>query len=138
VLKPYHGVYIFMNDGKYNFTQKYFFPLDGCYKAMARDIDGDGDLDIATIAFFADFQKQPEEGFVYLENEGDLKFKPYSLPQAQVGRWLTMDVGDIDGDGKQSILLGNFSIAPGNSRSRTNWKEGPAYLVLKNVNTRGK
>ncbi len=138
VLKPYHGVYIFINDGKYNFTQKYFFPINGCYKAIARDFDGDGDLDIATISFFADFENQPEEGFVYLENQGNLTFKPYSLPQAKVGRWLTMDVGDIDGDGKQSILLGNFSSAPTNRKSKINFKEGPPYLVLKNVNTRSK
>ena len=138
VLKPYHGVYIFLNDGKYNFTQKYFFPINGCYKAMARDFDGDGDLDIATIAFFADYEKHPEEGFVYLENEGNFQFKPYSLPQAEVGRWLTMDVGDIDGDGKQSILLGNFSVAPRNTKSNIDWKQGPSFLVLKNIKTTGK
>jgi len=136
VLKPYHGVYIFLNDGKYNFTQKYFFPINGCYKAIARDFDGDGDLDIATIAFFADYEKQPEEGFVYLENKGDFQFKPFSLPQAQVGRWLTMDVGDMDGDGKQSILLGNFSVAPRNKKSKINWTQGPSFLVLKNINSR--
>ncbi len=53
-----------------SFNQKYFFPINGCYKAMARDFDGDGDLDIATISFFADYEHQPEEGFVYLENKG--------------------------------------------------------------------
>ncbi len=135
VLKPYHGVYIFLNDGKYNFTQKYFYPINGCYKAMARDFDGDGDLDIATIAFFADYEKQPEEGFVYLENEGDFQFKPFSLPQANVGRWLTMDAGDVDGNGKQSILLGNFSVAPRNKKSKINWQQGPSFLVLKNIKT---
>lgn len=51
VLKPYHGLYIFLNDGHWNFSQKYFFPINGCYKAMARDFDGDGDLDIAAISF---------------------------------------------------------------------------------------
>jgi hypothetical protein len=55
VLKPYHGVYIFMNDGQNHFTQKYFFPINGCYKAMARDFDSDGDLDLAVISFFADY-----------------------------------------------------------------------------------
>ena len=34
VLKPYHGVYIFLNDGKNNFTQKYFYHIDGCYKQL--------------------------------------------------------------------------------------------------------
>src|SRR5204863_935487 len=46
VLKPYHGVYIYMNDGRNNFTKKYLFHINGCFKAMARDFDGDGDLDI--------------------------------------------------------------------------------------------
>jgi len=133
VLKPYHGVYIFLNDGNYNFREKYFFPVNGCYKAMAGDFDGDGDLDIATIAFFADYEKQPEEGFVYLENEGDFQFNAYSFPQTEVGRWLTMDVGDIDENGNQSILLGNFSIESPNSKSKINWGIGPSFLVLKNI-----
>ncbi len=27
VLKPYHGIRIFLNDGTYNFSEKYFFPF---------------------------------------------------------------------------------------------------------------
>src|SRR4029077_15370304 len=72
VLKPYHGVYIFMNDGNNNFKQKYFFPMYGCFKAIARDFDKDGDLDIAAISFFADYNNHPEESFVYLENKGGM------------------------------------------------------------------
>ena len=68
ILKPYHGVYIFLNDGKNNFKQKYFYPINGCYKAIVRDFDNDGDLDIATISYFPDFENQPEEGFIYFEN----------------------------------------------------------------------
>ena len=67
VLKNYHGVYIYLNDGKNNFTQKYFFPIHGCYKAIARDFDKDGDLDIAAISYFPDLKNQPQESFVYLE-----------------------------------------------------------------------
>jgi hypothetical protein len=133
ILKPYHGVYIFMNNGKNNFSQKYFFPIDGCYKAMARDFDGDGDLDIASISFFPDFVHQPEESFVYLENQGDLRFKPYSFPEAAGGRWISMDVGDMDGDGKPDILLGNFSIAPAFIHEHADWKTLPPFLILKNT-----
>lgn len=46
VLKPYHGVYIFINDGKNNFKQAFFFSINGCYKAIPRDFDGDGKPDI--------------------------------------------------------------------------------------------
>lgn len=133
ILKPYHGVYIFLNDGKYNFKESYFFHINGCYKAIARDFDRDGDLDIATISYFADYKMHPEEGFVYLENTGDLKFSPHSLPQTQSGRWLTMDAGDLDGDGKTDIVLGNFIRAPTMIKSNVDWKKGPPFLLLKNI-----
>jgi len=135
ILKPYHGVYIYLNDKTNHFKQKYFFPINGCYKAMARDFDGDGDLDIAAISFFADYAKQPEEGFVYLKNTGNFNFLPYTIPQTTQGRWLTMDAGDIDGDGKTDLILGNFSIGPGMKNSKVDWKKAPQFILLKNTIT---
>lgn len=136
VLKPFHGVYIYMNDGSNHFSEKYFFPINGCYKAMARDFDNDGDLDLATIAYFPDYQRQPEEGFVYLENKGNLDFYPYSLPAAEKGRWLTMDAGDYDNDGWIDLMLGNFSVAPSFIKSAIDWKKAPSFLILKNTGKR--
>lgn len=133
VLKPYHGVYIYLNDGSNNFTQKYFFPINGCFKAIARDYDNDGDMDIAAISFFADYANQPEEGFIYLDNKGNFDFDPHTLPEIKLGRWLTMDAGDLDGDGRIDILLGNFSIRPTIIPSKIDWQKGPSFLVLKNI-----
>ena len=133
IFKPYHGVYIFLNDKANQFTQKYFFPINGCYKAMARDYDGDGDLDIAAISFFADYEHQPEEGFVYLKNEGNFNFSPYSVPEAQSGRWLTMDVGDLDGDGKIDIVLGNFAIGQSVVKPKGDPAQAPPFIILKNT-----
>ncbi|MES1216091.1 MAG: VCBS repeat-containing protein [Bacteroidota bacterium] len=133
VLKPYHGVYIFLNDGSNQFTQKYFFPIHGCFKALARDYDNDGDLDIAAISFFADYVNQPEEGFVFLKNNGNFDFEPYSFPQSESGRWLTMDADDLDGDGKTDIVLGNFSVRLFTKRPSIDWKQGPPFIVLKNI-----
>lgn len=132
VLKPYHGVYVFLNDGANRFTQHFFFPINGCYKALARDYDNDGDLDIAAISFFADYEKQPQESFVYLDNRQG-KFFPLSFPEATTGRWLTMDAGDFDNDGQTDLVLGNFSKAPAILRSKTDWSQGPAFILLKNT-----
>jgi hypothetical protein len=133
VLKPYHGVYIFLNDGKNNFQEKFFFPINGCYKAIARDFDADGDLDIATISFFADYARQPEEGFVYMENKGNFHFRPYTFPENKQGRWLTMDAGDFNGDGWIDLVLGNFSIGPKMMQSETDWKKGPSFILLQHL-----
>ena len=135
ILKPYHGVYIYLNNGKNIFKEKYFFPINGCFKAIPRDFDRDGDLDIASIAFFADYANRPSEGFVYLENKGDFRFEPYTIGEAVLGRWLTMDVGDIDEDGRIDILLGNFSIRPSVVRSSVDWSKGPPFIILKNISS---
>jgi len=110
--KNYHGVRIYLNDGHNHFFEKWFFPLNGAYKAVARDFDGDGDLDIAAISFFPDYRKSPEESFVYLENKGNWQFEASSFPECTAGRWITMDAGDLDGDGDIDIVLGSLVLGP--------------------------
>lgn len=108
VLKYYHGVYGYVNDGKNNFKQLFFYPIHGCFKALARDFDHDGDLDIATIANFPDYKNQPQEGFVFLKNKGNYVFEASSISNVNAGQWLVMDAADLDGDGDNDIVLGNF------------------------------
>jgi len=109
ILKPYHGLYIFINEGNWQFKQRYFYPINGCTKAIAADFDGDGDLDIATCAFFADMKDNPAESFIYFEQDGQLYFKPHAIPVSKYGRWMSMDVTDYNNDGKPDIVLGNYS-----------------------------
>ena len=132
ILKPYHGVYIFLNKVDKGFQQSFFYPIHGCYKAIARDFDKDGDLDLATIAYYADFATQPEEGFVYLENRGDLQFNASTSVKLKSGRWITMDAGDIDGDGWCDIVLGNFVQTSKLASPAVKWADGPPIIILKN------
>jgi hypothetical protein len=136
--KKYHGVRIYLNDGEWNFKESWFYPLNGAFKAVAADFDGDGDLDIAAISYFPDYDKSPEESFVFLENvgtKGKLEFKAHTFPDCARGRWLTMDVGDLDGDGDLDIVLGGaYKVpfrAPEQLKDRWN-NEGPSILILRN------
>lgn len=137
ILKNYHGIYIFLNDGKSNFKQAYFYQMNGAYKAIIRDYDKDGDLDIAAISFFPDYIRYPEESFIYLENKGHLKFDDYSFPEASKGRWVVMDAGDMDSDGDTDIVLGSFVyfIAAGDTTGLgKKWlSTGPSVIVLENT-----
>lgn len=137
--KAYHGVRIFQKNKDGDLEEVYFFPQYGATKALARDFDLDGDLDIAAMAFFPNYPTAPQEGFVYLENtssEGKFAFKPATLPNAHYGHWLVQDSGDIDSDGDDDILLGSFIGVREMTahRYQQDWeRQKNQVLVLKNT-----
>jgi hypothetical protein len=107
VLKNYHGVRIFTNEDKNQFKETYFYPIYGASQVVARDFDHDGDIDLATIAFFQD-ESKPNESFIFFENKGNNIFSPSTFANTTQGKWLVMDVADMDDDGREDIVLGSF------------------------------
>ena len=106
VLKPYHGVYVFLNDGQNHFHQQFFYAMHGCYKVIAKDFRNTGRIDLAAIAYFTDAQKP--EAFVFLQNNGNGNYTAFNPPaEINFESILTMDSGDFNGDGKQDIFIGN-------------------------------
>ena len=136
ILKPYHGIRIYLGDGQGQFQEEQFIPLHGASKAAAADFDGDGDMDLASIAFFPDYRNAPHESFVLFENTGRLQFEASTFTQSYRGRWLTMSVADIDQDSDMDILLGsNIGFEPQGDPGGLfdRWQEeAPSFLLLEN------
>jgi hypothetical protein len=130
ILKPYHGVHVFLNNGTNEFKESWFYPMHGASQARVSDFDKDGDLDIGAISFFPDFKKHPEQGFIYFENTPQ-GFKPQITTLADKGRWITMEAFDYDGDGDTDILLGSLTfpnLVP--QDLITKWRENKVSILL--------
>jgi hypothetical protein len=135
VLKPWHGVYVFINAGDNTFKKTLFLHLNGAYNAVAHDFDGDGDVDIAAISFFPDWVHTPEESFVYFENNKE-SYTRKTFPEVNKGRWIVMDAADYDSDGDIDLILGSlaFEVIPKLGFVDQWLKDGIPFLVLENKN----
>lgn len=135
--KNYHGVRIYLNRGGLRFEEAYFYPMYGAFGVRAADFDDDGDLDIAAISFYPDYSVEPQETFVYLENTGGMTFNAHTAPELVNGRWMTMDIGDLDGDSDIDIVLGGAYIPTGMFAHmdiyRAMAQSAPSVLVLSNT-----
>lgn len=136
-LKNFHGIRIYLNRGELRFEEAYFYPMYGAFGARSADFDNDGDLDIAAISFYPDFGTDRRESFALLQNDGDMAFSAYTSPELLKGRWMTMGVGDVDGDADIDIVLGGANIPTGMFAYMDTYRAlaetAPSILVLKNT-----
>lgn len=133
IIKPYHGVYIFEQQENFQFAQAKFLALPGAYGAIPGDFDLDGDVDLAAISFFPDYDSDAPIAFCLFERQEE-NFTLKRVNTKSQGRWLTMDAGDLDKDGDMDLILGSLTFeAPGHDSLVPQWvKNGLPFLRLEN------
>ena len=134
VNKAAHGVYVFRQEASLVYRQTAFYPLPGAYAVRMFDADGDGDQDLACAAFFPDWQKTPDLGFVWMEKTNRGMRYHYFPKLHTLGRWMVMDAGDADGDGDTDLMLGAFTMETSPSIGLAEqWADhGHPFILLRN------
>lgn len=130
ILKNYHGVRIFENDGKGKFTEGWFYPIHGASGLEVGDFDQDGTLDLFVIAFFPDRNESPKQGLIYFQQNKKKEFEPFILENTPNFNWLTLTQGDLDGDGDQDVVVGTFSFEDLYQAPTSTWRP---FVILRNT-----
>lgn len=112
LVKPYHGVHWLENTGTFPFVAHTLTPLPGVHRALAGDLDNDGDLDIAAVAFVpqglrANGVDRELDAVIWLEQVRPGEFRRHAI---ETGGCLhaAFELADLDGDGDVDIVMGSF------------------------------
>ncbi len=113
LLKPYHGVAWLENRGEGLLERHAIGPLYGAHRALAGDLDGDGDLDIVATSFlgepYYDAMRRGvrADAVVLFEQVAPGEFTRHVL-ERETCDYPSFALADIDGDGDLDIVAGRF------------------------------
>jgi hypothetical protein len=113
-LKPYHSIQWLENMGSFPWLPHPLANVPGCHRALAGDLDGDGDLDIVAVALLrgeilARFGRERFDAVCWLEQTGPGRFRRRTLERSTCDH-LALAMADFDADGDLDMAMGNFHI----------------------------
>lgn len=132
-LKPFHSIRWLENRGAFPFADRELTRMPGVARALATDLDGDGDLDIVACAFLPESIARHLPGrqydtLLWLEQTRKGDFARHLLDHSETGH-LALAVGDFDRDGSTDLALGNYGRRRNESTPwLTIWRTRPTKI----------
>jgi len=127
-LKPFHGVSWLENTGTERFVRHELANLPGVHRAVAGDLDGDGDLDIAACAMIPGRMARRHasltfDSIIWLEQTDPQEFRRHTLKQGGPSH-AALEIGDFNQDGLLDLAVGEFAESKGVGAVEFWWNRG--------------
>jgi hypothetical protein len=111
-LRPFHSVRWLENTGTFPFVDHFIISYPGVHRALAGDLDGDGDLDLAACALIpsqlsGSLPRPDFDAVLWLEQTEPGKFERHGLVKGY-GQNACLELADFDADGDLDIAAGLF------------------------------
>lgn len=125
VLKPFHGVKWFENQGDSAFKKHDLGLLPGAHRARAADLDGDGDLEIVAGSFIplrllVEQNQLGAEALVVWDRSGAGHYVRHVLKRGGCVH-AALELADLNRDGKSDLIVGHFGEADSREPAVTIW-----------------
>jgi hypothetical protein len=117
LLKPYHSVQWLENPGpgKFPWAHHALTPMYGVHRAVAGDLDGDGDADVVATSFlpegpFPERETRGLDSIVVLEQTAPGRFERHTLETGSCDH-ASCALADVFGTGRLDLVVSNFGAS---------------------------